>query len=325
MSDLPGSSIHHPPSTINDSTISHPPSTIAFCATGPQQSELLLSPVFQMHELIFAEGIEALAGLNADAYFDLLFEEEIYRKKENGMRSGKWKETGEVNSASDRMEENVSGSDQVGENAAGSDQVGENAAGSDQVGENAAGSDELEENAAGSDELEEMPGLHSANFPVPSEVLKKRIGSLSGLLPAPVFINSVIHPLSLLHPDFIRINGWPGFLQMPLLEAAAGKNSEAKARAVFGDQIQIVKDVPGFVTPRILSMIINEAYFTLHSGVSTRNEIDIAMKLGTGYPLGPFEWAEKIGIRRVAALLTALRGAEGEVYGLAPGIGEGGW
>jgi 3-hydroxybutyryl-CoA dehydrogenase len=140
------------------------------------------------------------------------------------------------------------------------------------------------------------------------------------LLPAPVFINSVIQPLSLLHPDFIRINGWPGFLEMPLLEAAASKNSEAKARAVFGDQIQIVKDVPGFVTPRILSMIINEAYFTLHSGVSTRNEIDIAMKLGTGYPLGPFEWAEKIGIHRVAALLTALGG---EVYGLAPGMVDG--
>ena len=210
------------------------------------------------------------------------------------MRSGKWKETGKVNSVSDRIEENASGSDQVGENA------------------------------AGSGELEEKPGLHSAVLSVPSEALKKRVGSLSGLLPVPVFINSVIQPLSLLHPDFIRINGWPGFLEMPLLEAAANKKSETKARAVFGDQIQIVKDVPGFVTPRILSMIINEAYFTLHSGVSTRNEIDIAMKLGTGYPLGPFEWAEKIGIHRVAALLMALGGEEGEVYGLAPGIGDGG-
>jgi hypothetical protein len=232
--------------------------------------------------LIFAEGIEALVSLKADAYFDLLFEEEIYRSKENA-------------SGSDRMKEGGYGSDLVEENAA----------------------ELVEESAAGPDELEEKSGLHSAVLPVRREALKKRIGSLSGLLPAPVFINSVIQPLSLLHPDFIRINGWPGFLEMPLLEAAASKNSEAKARAVFGDQIQIVKDVPGFVTPRILSMIINEAYFTLHSGVSTRNEIDIAMKLGTGYPLGPFEWAEKIGIHGVAALLTALGG---EVYGLAPGM-----
>lgn len=223
---------------------------IAICASGAQRSQLLRSPVFQMHELIFAEGIETLAGLKADAYFDLLFEEEY-------------------------------------------------------------------------DQPVEKSGSHSAILPARREAQKKRIESLSALLPAPVFINSVIQPLSLLHPDFIRINGWPGFLEMPLLEAAANKNSETKARAVFGDQIQIVKDVPGFVTPRILSMIINEAYFTLHSGASTSNEIDIAMKLGTGYPLGPFEWAEKIGIHRVAALLTALGGEEGEVYGLAPGMVDG--
>ena len=45
-------------------------------------------------------------------------------------------------------------------------------------------------------------------------------------------------------------------------------------------------------------MIINEAYFTWEAGTSTKEEIDIAMKLGTGYPYGPFEWGEKIGLSR---------------------------
>jgi 3-hydroxybutyryl-CoA dehydrogenase len=40
--------------------------------------------------------------------------------------------------------------------------------------------------------------------------------------------------------------------------------------------------------------------------VSTKKETDIAMKLGTNYPYGPFEWAEKIGLKNIAALLTAL-------------------
>ena len=284
--------VNRQPSTVNQ---------IAICASREQHSELLLSPVFQKHELIFAEGIEALAGLKADAYFDLLFEDEYYQSAGNRMRPGKWKKTWEENSGSDQSEENVS--DQLAEKIKGFDQAGENASGSGMSGEKS--------------------GLQSAVLPERREAQKKRIELLSALLPAPVFINSVIQPLSLLHPDFIRINGWPGFLQMTLLEAAANKNSKANARAVFGDQIQIVKDVPGFITPRILSMIINEAYFTLHSGASTRNEIDIAMKLGTGYPLGPFEWAEKIGIHKVAALLTALGGAEGEVYGLAPGMVDG--
>ena len=58
-----------------------------------------------------------------------------------------------------------------------------------------------------------------------------------------------------------------------------------------------VKDEPGFVSARIVAMMINEAYFTWEAGTSTKEEIDIAMKLGTGYPYGPFEWGEKIGLR----------------------------
>jgi 3-hydroxybutyryl-CoA dehydrogenase len=54
-------------------------------------------------------------------------------------------------------------------------------------------------------------------------------------------------------------------------------------------------------------MIINEAYFALEEKISTKGEIDTAMKYGTNYPFGPFEWAEKIGLRRVAALLQRLQ------------------
>jgi 3-hydroxybutyryl-CoA dehydrogenase len=53
-------------------------------------------------------------------------------------------------------------------------------------------------------------------------------------------------------------------------------------------------------------MIINEAYFTLDEKVSSKNEIDTAMKLGTNYPYGPFEWSEKIGLKKVYELLTTL-------------------
>ena len=53
-------------------------------------------------------------------------------------------------------------------------------------------------------------------------------------------------------------------------------------------------------------MMINEAYMALQDGVSTMDEIDIAMKLGTNYPYGPFEWAEKIGREKITALLEKL-------------------
>ena len=65
-------------------------------------------------------------------------------------------------------------------------------------------------------------------------------------------------------------------------------------------------DEPGFISARIIAMIINEAYMAKEEGVSTEEEIDIAMKLGTNYPYGPFEWAKKIGIQSIHQLLTTL-------------------
>jgi 3-hydroxybutyryl-CoA dehydrogenase len=55
-----------------------------------------------------------------------------------------------------------------------------------------------------------------------------------------------------------------------------------------------------------VSAIINEAYFALEDGVSTKGEIDVAMKLGTAYPYGPFDWAQKIGLNNIATLLQQL-------------------
>jgi 3-hydroxybutyryl-CoA dehydrogenase len=60
------------------------------------------------------------------------------------------------------------------------------------------------------------------------------------------------------------------------------------------------------ISPKIISMIVNEAYFALGDDVSTKEEIDTAMKLGTNYPHGPFEWATIIGIENICSLLNVL-------------------
>ena len=53
-------------------------------------------------------------------------------------------------------------------------------------------------------------------------------------------------------------------------------------------------------------MIINEAYFAIEEDVASRTDIDLAMKLGTNYPFGPFEWSQRIGIKNVYQLLKAV-------------------
>ena len=57
-----------------------------------------------------------------------------------------------------------------------------------------------------------------------------------------------------------------------------------------------VKDSPGFVVNRMLVPMINEAVFILCEGLASADEIDAAMKLGAGHPMGPLALADMIGI-----------------------------
>jgi 3-hydroxybutyryl-CoA dehydrogenase len=125
----------------------------------------------------------------------------------------------------------------------------------------------------------------------------------------PIFINQPFNTLesnNAAHYVY-KINAWPGFLQATHWEIMGTKNDTIHAiLKALNKQYSFVQDAIGFVSTRIISMIINEAYFALAENVSTKEEIDIAMKLGTNYPYGPFEWADKIGIQNVFRLLNCL-------------------
>jgi 3-hydroxybutyryl-CoA dehydrogenase len=149
-----------------------------------------------------------------------------------------------------------------------------------------------------------------AFFDLAFENTAERTALLTRLLPKPVFINSVIEPFAEKGSSFIRINGWPTFLKRTMIEASCSNESlkpaAEKISAALNKTIDWVPDIPGFVSARVVSMIINEAYFALQENVSTKEEIDVAMKLGTNYPYGPFEWSEKIGLKNIYSLLKEL-------------------
>lgn len=137
----------------------------------------------------------------------------------------------------------------------------------------------------------------------------ERIDKLKNLQPATIIINGVNNTLDGLPADFIRINGWTSFLKRSLVEAAATEINKVKVEKIFScfnKKMEWVPDMPGFITARVISMIINEAHFALEENVSSRQEIDTAMKLGTNYPFGPFEWGAIIGLKNVCELLTTL-------------------
>jgi 3-hydroxybutyryl-CoA dehydrogenase len=104
--------------------------------------------------------------------------------------------------------------------------------------------------------------------------------------------------------------GMPTFLNRELLEVSLRSEVDAiELQRICKDlstDYMIVDDRVGLVTPRVICMIINEAYYTVQEGTASREDIDIAMKLGTNYPFGPFEWCERIGIRNVYQLLNSV-------------------
>ena len=57
-----------------------------------------------------------------------------------------------------------------------------------------------------------------------------------------------------------------------------------------------VKEAPGFIVNRMLCLMINEAIYTLMEDVATKEDIDIAMKLGANHPMGPLELCDLIGL-----------------------------
>ncbi|MFG1499268.1 3-hydroxyacyl-CoA dehydrogenase family protein [Halobacteriovorax sp. XZX-3] len=81
----------------------------------------------------------------------------------------------------------------------------------------------------------------------------------------------------------------------------------------LGFDLEIVNHIGiGFTYPRVISQIINEAYFAKEEALASNSDIDKAMKFGVNYPLGPFEWADKIGIEKILILLEELREITGD-------------
>jgi len=64
----------------------------------------------------------------------------------------------------------------------------------------------------------------------------------------------------------------------------------------IGKQTVTCKDTPGFIVNRLLVPYLMEAMRLLERGDASAEDIDIAMKLGAGYPMGPFELSDYVGL-----------------------------
>jgi len=112
---------------------------------------------------------------------------------------------------------------------------------------------------------------------------------------------------------------------MPLVEVIRGLDTaDATAAAVreaaerMGKTVAEARDVPGFISNRILVPMINEAAYCLMEGVGDAEAIDTVMKLGMNHPMGPLTLADLIGLDTCLSIMEVLHEGLGEKYRPCP-------
>ena len=108
---------------------------------------------------------------------------------------------------------------------------------------------------------------------------------------------------------------------MKLLEIVQGERTHplvvTAARAIgarMGKEVVVVRDAPGFATSRLGIALAMEAIRMLEEGVASAEEIDRAIELGYGHPMGPLKLTDQIGLDVRLAIAEHLTSELGERF-----------
>ncbi|SNC77053.1 3-hydroxybutyryl-CoA dehydrogenase [Hymenobacter gelipurpurascens] len=148
-------------------------------------------------------------------------------------------------------------------------------------------------------DLREWPELH---YEQPRQPLFYAIGarSLAHLFhkEAPPFgpVFGLCALPTLLHREYLEVS----------LYQIEDTNKLAETCAALGTKFLTIPDRVGLLSPRLVCTFINEACYLLQGGVATLLAIEQTMQLWLQLPMGPFAWANTIGLGQVYLLLEAL-------------------
>lgn len=97
------------------------------------------------------------------------------------------------------------------------------------------------------------------------------------------------------------------------LATSDGTLATVRDLAISMDKTPVeVRDLPGFVSNRILMPFVNEAFFALGEGAASAEDIDAVAKIGFNHPMGPLELADLIGLDTCLAILEVLHADFGD-------------
>lgn len=127
---------------------------------------------------------------------------------------------------------------------------------------------------------------------------------------------AVAHPKRFLGMHFF--NPVPAMKLLEIIPGLSTAPQVVKAATAFGERLKkvpvISKDSGGFIANRIGSPMLNAAVNLLDAGVGSREDIDAAMKFGYGYPMGPLELIDLVGVDVQVAVMEVLYQEFGDPY-----------
>lgn len=120
---------------------------------------------------------------------------------------------------------------------------------------------------------------------------------------------------------FVGLHFFNPVPRMKLLEIVRGEQTSddtIERAGAFAKSIQktpiLVKDSPGFASSRLGIMLGVEAIRMVEAGVASAADIDTAMKLGYGHPMGPLELTDLVGLDVRLAIAEYLHHTIGEQF-----------
>jgi len=125
--------------------------------------------------------------------------------------------------------------------------------------------------------------------------------------------------------SFIGLHFFNPVQRMPLLEVIEAEGTAADSMGVglaYGERLGKTtvetRDKPGFIVNRLLVPYLLDGIRGYEEGIGSVEEIDIAMKAGAGYPMGPLNLCDVVGLDTLASIAEVMYEAFGESRFQAP-------
>ncbi|MHB9799675.1 3-hydroxyacyl-CoA dehydrogenase [Pseudomonas sp. MT3] len=100
-----------------------------------------------------------------------------------------------------------------------------------------------------------------------------------------------------------------------MLNPLTRADMQRAAHALFardGAGVTVIRDSTGFIVQRTLASIVNLACDIAQQGIASVADIDLAVRLGLGYPHGPLEWGDRLGAARLLRILERIHALSGD-------------